>query len=101
MRSLAHRVSAARGNANVGLDYDRAGDRYRTYADGDADTLYDFDGQYATGEGEIWRIVGSNGPLFIGFLLSAIAVITLLQYLPALALGPVAEHFLLQQGTLF
>jgi K+-transporting ATPase A subunit len=30
-----------------------------------------------------------------------IIVITLLQYLPALALGPVADHFLLQQGTLF
>jgi K+-transporting ATPase ATPase A chain len=43
----------------------------------------------------------TDGPLFIGFLLSVIAVITLLQYLPALALGPVAEHFLLQQGTLF
>jgi K+-transporting ATPase ATPase A chain len=43
----------------------------------------------------------TDGPLFIGFLLSVIAVITLLQYLPALALGPVAEHFLLQQGTRF
>jgi potassium-transporting ATPase potassium-binding subunit len=43
----------------------------------------------------------TDGPLFIGFLLSVIGVITLLQYLPALALGPVAEHFLLQQGTLF
>jgi K+-transporting ATPase A subunit len=30
-----------------------------------------------------------------------IIVITLLQYLPALALGPVADHFLLQQETLF
>ena len=43
----------------------------------------------------------TDGPLFIAFLLGVIAVITLLQYLPALALGPVAEHFLLQQGTLF
>ena len=43
----------------------------------------------------------TDGPLFIGFLLSVIAVITLLQYLPGVALGPVAEHFLLQQGTLF
>jgi hypothetical protein len=60
MRSLAHRVSATRGNATVGLDYDRAGDRYRAYADGDADKLYDFDGQYAYGDREIWRIVGST-----------------------------------------
>ena len=43
----------------------------------------------------------TDGVLFIGFLLGVIAVITLLQYLPALALGPVAEHFLLHQGTLF
>ena len=57
MRSLAHRVSATR---NVGLDYDRAGDRYRAYADGDADKLYDFDGQYAYGDREIWRIAGST-----------------------------------------
>jgi potassium-transporting ATPase potassium-binding subunit len=43
----------------------------------------------------------TDGPLFIGFLLGVIAVITLLQYLPALALGPIVEHFLLHQGTLF
>jgi K+-transporting ATPase ATPase A chain len=43
----------------------------------------------------------TDGALFIGFLLGVIAVITLLQYLPALALGPIAEHFLLQEGTLF
>jgi potassium-transporting ATPase potassium-binding subunit len=43
----------------------------------------------------------TDGPLFVAFLLAVIVVITLLQYLPALALGPVAEHFLLQQGTLF
>jgi K+-transporting ATPase ATPase A chain len=43
----------------------------------------------------------TDGPLFVAFLLAVIAVITLLQYLPALALGPVAEHFLLQQGTMF
>ncbi len=43
----------------------------------------------------------TDGPLFIAFLLGVIGVITLLQYLPALALGPVAEHFLLQRGTLF
>jgi K+-transporting ATPase ATPase A chain len=43
----------------------------------------------------------THGPLFIGFLLSAIIVITLLQYLPAIALGPVAEHFLFQHGVTF
>jgi len=43
----------------------------------------------------------TDAALFITFLLAVIVIITLLQYLPALALGPVAEHFLLQQGTLF
>src|SRR5208337_1029423 len=43
----------------------------------------------------------TDGPLFIGFLLSVIAVITLLQYLPGLALGPIAEHFLLGSGVMF
>jgi K+-transporting ATPase ATPase A chain len=43
----------------------------------------------------------TDGVLFVVFLLGVIAIITLLQYLPALALGPIAEHFLLQQGTLF
>ena len=40
-------------------------------------------------------------PLFIGFLLSVVAIVTLLQYLPALALGPIAEHFLISQGSTF
>jgi len=43
----------------------------------------------------------TDGPLFVTFLLAVIAVVTLLQYLPALALGPGAEQFLLQQGALF
>jgi potassium-transporting ATPase potassium-binding subunit len=43
----------------------------------------------------------TDGPLFIGFLLSVIIVITLLQYLPAITLGPVAEHFLLEHGVTF
>jgi K+-transporting ATPase ATPase A chain len=43
----------------------------------------------------------TDGALFVAFLLGVIAIITLLQYLPALALGPIAEHFLLEQGTLF
>jgi len=43
----------------------------------------------------------TDGPLFIGFLLAVVAVVTLLQYLPALALGPIAEHFLAAQGATF
>jgi K+-transporting ATPase A subunit len=30
-----------------------------------------------------------------------VAVVTLLQYLPALALGPIAEHFLASRGATF
>jgi hypothetical protein len=33
IQRVCHRVSSTEG-ANVGLDYDRAGERYRTYADG-------------------------------------------------------------------
>jgi potassium-transporting ATPase potassium-binding subunit len=43
----------------------------------------------------------TEGPLFIGFLLAVVAIVTLLQYLPALALGPIAEHFLAAQGATF
>jgi potassium-transporting ATPase potassium-binding subunit len=43
----------------------------------------------------------TDGPLFIVFLLAVIAIVTLLQYLPALALGPVAEHFLISQRATF
>jgi potassium-transporting ATPase potassium-binding subunit len=43
----------------------------------------------------------TDGPLFIGFLLAVVVVVTLLQYLPALALGPISEHFLAAKGTTF
>jgi SAM-dependent methyltransferase len=59
VRPLVRHVSAAQGAA-VGLDYDRAGERYRAYADGDVDKLYEFDGQYAYGDREIWRILESS-----------------------------------------
>jgi SAM-dependent methyltransferase len=59
VRSVVRHLSAVQG-ANVGLDYDRAGERYRAYADGDVDKLYEFDGQYAYGDQEIWRILGNT-----------------------------------------
>jgi len=43
----------------------------------------------------------TDGPQFVVFLMAVIGVVTLLQYLPALALGPVAEHFLAQGGATF
>jgi SAM-dependent methyltransferase len=56
VRPLVGHVSVVQ-DANVGLDYDRAGERYRAYADGDIEKLYEFDGQYAYGDQEIWRIL--------------------------------------------
>jgi potassium-transporting ATPase potassium-binding subunit len=43
----------------------------------------------------------THGPLFVGLLLGVIIILYLLQYFPALALGPVVEHFLLQAGKVF
>jgi K+-transporting ATPase ATPase A chain len=43
----------------------------------------------------------THGPLFIGLLLGVIVILYLLQYFPALALGPIVEHFLMQAGKTF
>jgi potassium-transporting ATPase potassium-binding subunit len=43
----------------------------------------------------------THGPLFVGLLLGVIVILYLLQYFPALGLGPVVEHFLLQAGKAF
>jgi len=40
----------------------------------------------------------THGILFGGFTLAVIVVVTLLQYIPVLALGPIAEHFLYLRG---
>jgi K+-transporting ATPase ATPase A chain len=43
----------------------------------------------------------THGPLFIGLLLGVIIILYLLQYFPALALGPIVEHFALLAGKTF
>ncbi|MEF3365379.1 potassium-transporting ATPase subunit KdpA [Methylocystis sp. 9N] len=43
----------------------------------------------------------THGPLFIGLLLGVIIILYLLQYFPALALGPIVEHFLMLAGKTF
>jgi K+-transporting ATPase ATPase A chain len=43
----------------------------------------------------------THGPLFIGLLLGVILILYLLQYFPALALGPIVEHFLMLAGKTF
>ncbi len=43
----------------------------------------------------------THGPLFVGLLIGVIVILYLLQYFPALALGPVVEHLLLEAGKTF
>jgi K+-transporting ATPase ATPase A chain len=43
----------------------------------------------------------THGPLFVGLLAGVILILGGLQFLPALALGPVAEHFELRAGRVF
>ena len=40
----------------------------------------------------------THGPLFIGLLIGVILILGGLQYLPALSLGPIAEHFAMLAG---
>jgi K+-transporting ATPase ATPase A chain len=43
----------------------------------------------------------TTGSLFVGLLLGVVVILYLLQYFPALALGPVVEHFLMLGGKAF
>jgi len=43
----------------------------------------------------------TDGPLFVGLLVGVIVILYLLQYFPALSLGPVVEHYLLLGGQTF
>jgi K+-transporting ATPase ATPase A chain len=40
----------------------------------------------------------TNGPLFVAFLIAVAVIVTLLQFFPAVALGPIADQFLFQSG---
>jgi K+-transporting ATPase ATPase A chain len=43
----------------------------------------------------------THGPLFIGWLAAVVFIVGALSFLPALALGPIVEQLLLQQGLTF
>ena len=43
----------------------------------------------------------TDGPLFVGLLIGTILIIGALTFFPALSLGPIVEHFLMQGGKLF
>lgn len=42
----------------------------------------------------------THGPLFVGLLVGTVVLVGALTFFPALALGPIVEHFLLQEGKL-
>jgi K+-transporting ATPase ATPase A chain len=43
----------------------------------------------------------THGPLFVGLLIGVILILGGLQYFPALALGPIVEHFLMHAGKTY
>ncbi len=43
----------------------------------------------------------THGPLFVGLLVATVIVVGALTFVPALALGPIVEQFLMHQGKLF
>ncbi len=43
----------------------------------------------------------TNRPLFVGLLIGVILILGGLQFFPALALGPIVEHFLMLAGQTF
>jgi K+-transporting ATPase ATPase A chain len=43
----------------------------------------------------------THGPLFVGLLVATVIVVGALTFFPALSLGPIVEHFLMQNGRLF
>ena len=43
----------------------------------------------------------TDSPLFVGLLVGVILIVGGLTFFPALALGPVVEHFAMHAGTLF
>lgn len=43
----------------------------------------------------------THGPLFVGLLVGTVILVGALTFFPALALGPIVEHYLMQDGKLF
>jgi len=43
----------------------------------------------------------THGPLFVGLLVGTVLIVGALTFFPALSLGPIIEHFLMQGGRLF
>jgi potassium-transporting ATPase potassium-binding subunit len=43
----------------------------------------------------------THGPLFVGLLVGTVIIVAALTYFPAISLGPIVEHYLMQSGKLF
>jgi K+-transporting ATPase ATPase A chain len=43
----------------------------------------------------------THGPLFVGLLVGTVLIVGALTFFPALSLGPIVEHFLMESGKLF
>jgi K+-transporting ATPase ATPase A chain len=43
----------------------------------------------------------TTGPLWVGLLVGVVLIVGLLTFFPALALGPIVEHFMAENGTTF
>jgi len=43
----------------------------------------------------------TEGPTFVVLLIGTVLLVGALTFLPALAIGPIVEHYLMQAGTLF
>jgi K+-transporting ATPase ATPase A chain len=43
----------------------------------------------------------THGPLFVTLLVGTVVLVGALTFFPALALGPIVEHYLMQEGKLF
>ena len=43
----------------------------------------------------------THGPLFVGLLVGTVVIIAVVTYFPAVSLGPIVEHYLMQSGRLF
>jgi potassium-transporting ATPase potassium-binding subunit len=43
----------------------------------------------------------THGPLFVGLLVGTVMIVAVLTYFPAVSLGPIIEHYLMNSGRLF
>jgi K+-transporting ATPase ATPase A chain len=43
----------------------------------------------------------THGPLFVGLLIGTVLIVGALTFFPALSLGPIVEHFLMNNGVQF